>query len=390
MNPTYSGRLAGVLALAALLCGCATWDPPPPPSRLMTFAARVDSLVPLLLAESGVPGIAVGVMEGGQVIATRGYGLADRASGRPMTERTLLNFASVSKPVTAWGVLHLVDGGSISLDAPVGPALHRWRLPPSEFGNEGVTVRRLLSHAAGTSVISAPWFPADTTLPTLEQVLRGEAGGRGPVRVERQPGARWMYSGGGYAVLQLMVEEASRQSFAEYMRTAVFQPLGMHRTTFAPAAVSGGEVATGYDEEGNPVAPYRFVSTAAGGLYSSVEDFTRFLTFYAGSRHGVLHPRTFDAMLTPVADVNLEGIADGLDVAGERYALGHGIHRTRLGETIVYHSGGNPGYLAYFLVMPERGIGMVVAANGGGGVPVITRLLQLWSQHYGVDIQPIY
>jgi CubicO group peptidase (beta-lactamase class C family) len=388
MNPTHSGRLGGILALGALLSGCAAAHPSSRTPPASSFAARVDSLVPLLLAESGVPGIAVGVMEGGQVVATRGYGLADRASGRPMTERTLLNFASVSKPVTAWGVLHLVDGGSISLDAPVGPVLRRWQLPPSEFGNDGVTVRRLLSHTAGISVPTTTWFPADTTLPTLEQVLRGEAGGRGPVRVALQSGARWMYSGGGYDILLLMAEEASGQPFAEYMRATVFEPLGMHRTTFAPAAVSGAEVATGYDEEGNPVAPYRFVGTAAGGLYSSVEDFTRFLTAYAGSRHGVLSARTLETMLTPVADVNLQGVADGLDVAGERYGLGHGVHRT--GETIVYHSGGNPGYLAYFLVMPERGIGMVVATNGGAGVPAITRLLQLWSEHYDVDIQPIY
>jgi CubicO group peptidase (beta-lactamase class C family) len=387
MRPMHTERLPAVLALSALLSGCATWGPPPPARPLApSFAERVDSLVPLLLAESGVPGVAVGVMEGGQVVATRGYGLADRASGRPMTERTLLNFASVSKPVTAWGVMRLVQAGSLALDEPVGPALRRWRLPPSELGTEGVTVRRLLSHTAGISVPSIPWFPADTTLPTLEQVLRGEAGGRGPVRVEHAPGARWVYSGGGYAVLELMVEEASGKSFAEHVRATVFAPLGMHRTTFAPAAVSGGQVATGYDEEGNPVAPYRFVGTAAGGLYSSVEDFTRFLTAYTGSRHGLLGDGTFDAMLTGVADVELEGA----DVAGARYGLGHGVHRTASGERIAYHSGGNSGYLAYFLVMPERGIGMVLAVNGGAGVPVLTRLLQLWSQHYRVDLQPVY
>ncbi|HEX5871664.1 MAG TPA: serine hydrolase domain-containing protein [Longimicrobium sp.] len=384
MIQAHPGRLAA-LPLLAVLSGCATAHAPPTPVAL-TFSARVDSLMPALLAGSGVPGVAVGIVEGGQVVAARGYGVADRASGRPMTARTLLNFASVSKPVTAWGVLHLVDGGSLSLDAPVGPALRRWRLPPSEHGTEGVTVRRLLSHTAGISVPSAPWFPADTTLPTLEQVLRGEAGGRGAVRVEHPPGARWVYSGGGYAILQLMVEEASGQPFAEHMRRAVFAPLGMRRTTFAPAAVSGGDVATGYDEEGNPVAPYRLVGEAAGGLYSSVEDFARFLTAYTGPRRVILEPRTFETMLTAVADVELEGA----DVAGARYGLGHGVHRTPSGERVVYHSGGNPGYLAYFLVMPERGIGMVLAANGSGGVPVLTRLLQLWSEHYGVPLQPVY
>jgi CubicO group peptidase (beta-lactamase class C family) len=386
MIQTHPARLAWVLLLAALLPACAVVGPAPRTRPASTFAARMDSLIPALLAGSGVPGVAVGIVEDGRVAFTRGYGVADRASGRPMTERTLLNFASVSKPVAAWGVLHLVDGGSISLDAPVGPALRRWRLPPSEFGTDGVTVRRLLSHTAGTSVPSTPWFPADTTMPTLEQVLRGEAGGRGPVRVEREPGTRWAYSGGGYDVLQLMVEEASGQPFAEYMRRTVFAPLGMHRTTFAPAAVSGAGVATGYDEGGSAVAPYRFVGVAAGGLYSNMEEFARFLTAYMGSRHGILRQPTFESMLTSVADVHL----DGADVAGARYGLGHGVHRTASGERVVYHSGGNPGYLAYFLVMPERGIGMVLAVNGSAGVPVLTRLVQLWGQHYGVDLQPLY
>jgi CubicO group peptidase (beta-lactamase class C family) len=160
----------------------------------------------------------------------------------------------------------------------------------------------------------------------------------------------------------------------------------VRRTPFSPPAVAGEGVATGYDEQGSAVAPYRMVAVAAGGLYSSVDDFARFLTAYTDRRHGILGRELFDAMLTPVAAVELEGA----DVAGARYGLGHGVHRTRSGERLVYHSGGNPGYLAYFLVMPERGLGLVLATNGSGGVPLITQLLQLWSQHYGVDLPPIY
>ncbi|HYR08554.1 MAG TPA: serine hydrolase domain-containing protein, partial [Longimicrobium sp.] len=307
MIQEHSRRFAGVLALAALLSGCVNPPPAPVGHPASSFAARMDSLAPSLLRESGVPGLAVGVIEGGRVAFTRGYGVADRASGRPMTERTLLNFASVSKPVTAWGVLRLVERGALPLDAPVNPLLRGWHLPPSEFGTDSVTVRRLLSHTAGLSVPSAPFFPADTTLPTREQVLAGQAGDRGPVRVVRRPGERWMYSGGGYILLELLVEEASGQPFAEYMRNTVFEPLGMHRTTFGPAAVSGGDVATPYDEEGNPVAPYRLVGAAAGGLYSSVEDFSRFLTAYTAPGR-ILGPETFETMLTDMADVELEGV----------------------------------------------------------------------------------
>jgi CubicO group peptidase (beta-lactamase class C family) len=384
MTRTHPTRLAGILATAALLYGCA--PAARAPGVRADFGARLDSIVPALLREHAIPGFAVGVVENGRVTFTRGYGVADRAAGRPMTAQTLLNFASVSKPVTAWGVLRLADDGSLPLDAPVGPLLRRWRLPPSELGTDGVTVRRLLSHTAGTSVPSAPFFPADTALPGLEQVLRGEAGDRGAVAVQYAPGARWAYSGGGYAILELLVEEASGQSFDAYMRGTVLQPLGLRRTTFAPAAVSGDGVATPYDEAGNPIAPYRLVGTAAGGLYSSVDEFARFLTAYTGSRRRILRPATFDAMLTALATVELEGVETG----GARYGLGHGVHLTRAGERLVYHSGGNPGYRAYFLVMPERGHGMVLASNGDGSAPALIRLLQLWSEHYGVDLPTLF
>lgn len=379
-------RFASLLASAALLVACAPGAPAPVVTRGPDFAARLDSLVPALLAEHNVPGLAVAVVENGRVAFTRGYGLADRASNRPMTPRTLLNFASLSKPVAAWGVLHLADAGSVDLDAPVNNTLRRWRIPESEHGTDGVTVRRILSHTAGLSVPSAPFFPADTTLPTLEQMLRGEAGDRGPVVVQHAPGERWAYSGGGYTVLELMVEEATGQPFAEYMRAAVLEPLGMRRTTFAAAAVIGEGIATPYDEQGNPLPPWRMVGKAAGGMYSSVEDFVRFITAYTGSRRGIVREATVETMLTDVADVVLEGA----DVAGARYGLGHGVHRTPAGERLVYHSGGNPGYLAYFLVMPEQGRGMVVALNGSGGVPALIRLVQLWGQHYGVALPPLY
>jgi CubicO group peptidase (beta-lactamase class C family) len=382
-------RRAAVPALLAVASACAAPARGPAPRSADTFAARLDSVVPGLLRDNGVPGVAVGVVQGGRVAFTRGYGLADRAANRPMTPHTLLNFASISKPVTAWGVLRLVDRGAISLHAPVGPALRRWQLPPSEFDADGVTVARLLSHTAGISVPSAPWFPADTALPSLEQVLRGEAGGRGPVAVAHRPGERWIYSGGGYTILQLMVEEASGGPFAEYMRTTLFQPLGMRRTSFAPAAVHGDGVATGYDEQGNPVPPWRMVGTAAGGLYSSVDDFARLLALYARHGRGILRPATFETMLTAVAPVELEGV----DVGGARYALGHGVHRTAAGERVVYHSGGNPGYVAYFLVMPERGDGLVIASNltaGDGALAVFRRLLQLWSEHSRADLPVLY
>lgn len=173
------------------------------------FAIKLDSTIPKLLQAHDVPGLAVGVIERGRISFTRGYGMADHDAKRQMTEDTVLNFASISKPVTAWGMMHLLETRKLSLDSPVGPLLRRWALPKSEFDNNGVTVRRLLSHTAGISVPSVPWFPADSTIPTLEQVLSGVAGDKGLVRVEKQPGVVWSYSGGGYTIIQVSLTQGN-------------------------------------------------------------------------------------------------------------------------------------------------------------------------------------
>lgn len=187
-------------------------------------------------------------------------------------------------------------------------------------------------------------------------------------------------------MLQLLIEEVTGKPFAVYMQQAVFEPLGMSRTTFHPPSVSGPEVATPYDEDGAPLAPYRLVGEAAGGLYSSAEDFARILAAYSDAGRDVVSESSFEVMLNLVTRVEIEG----LDLGEAEYGFGHAVHRTDSGERLVYHSGGNPGYLAYFIVAPERGDGIVIVSNGSNAVPVIAGVLQSWSDHYGFDLPPLY
>ncbi len=231
-------KIAGHLMIASLLLGGLT----PMKSTAQQqeshaqedypFAIKLDEIIPTRLRENNVPGFALGVIENGQVAFTRGYGYANMQTRRPMTDSTILNVASISKPVTAWGVMQLIETHKLDLDAPVVPLLSRWTPPESPFDNNDVTIRRLLSHTAGTGLQAAPFFPADSTRPSLEKVLAGQAGSHGPLRIEQEPGSKWSYSGGGYTMLQLLVEEVSGMPFDEYMRKTVFAPLGMTSTSF--------------------------------------------------------------------------------------------------------------------------------------------------------------
>lgn len=355
------------------------------------LARRLDSIVPGLLRRHDVPGIAVGLMEDGRVAFTRGYGCADCAGGRSMTDSTLFNLASLSKSVTAWGVQRLSRTQGLELDAPVERWLEPWPFQTSRAAWDGVTPRRILSHTAGLSMPSVPWFPADSARPGLEAVLRGEVEGVDGLRLVHEPGDRWSYSGGGYALLQLGVEARSGQPFGRYMRTRLFEPLRMSETTFAVDTVDPARVALPHDDEGDPIELYRLVGVAAGGLYSTARDFTRFLTAYvdrpeAPAGRGVLEPGDIEEMLTPIAEVELPDV----DTGGATYGLGHNLHRAAAGERIAYHSGANPGFLAYFVVAPDSGRGLVLMANGDGGVPVIAEILALWAGHHGMDLPPLY
>lgn len=389
---------ASVAGLAGLAGGSATARAVPGDrvggvrdADTVSLPARLDALVPELLARHAVPGLAVGLVEEGRVLFAGGWGWADSASGRPVTEGTVFNVASLSKPVTAWGVLHLAEARRLDLDAPVASLLEDWRPPPSEHDWEGVTLRRLLSHTAGLSMPSVPWFPADSAVPELDAVLRGEAGETGPLRLVEEPGMSWSYSGGGYALLQRIVEEVSGAAFPAYMRRRVFEPLGMTATTFARDSVPDSRAAVPHDEAGNPIAPYRLVGVAAGGLHGTVRDFSRLLAAYSGgdgepAGRGVLSPEGMSRMLSPVAEVRLPDV----DTRGATYGLGHNLLRAAGGERMAFHSGGNPGFLAYFLVVPESGDGVVVLANSGRAVPVIGEIVELWARDHGLEPPPLY
>lgn len=248
------------------------------------LTGQLDTRIPDLLAQHSVPGVAIGLVERGQVRFTRGYGCADCERGRAMTDSTLLNLASVSKSVTAWALVHLAEQNGFSLDAPVESRLPEWPVRPSGFARDGVTLRRLLSHTAGLSMPSVPWFPADSSLPTRTAVLLGQAGDRGPLEIVHEPGTRWSYSGGGYVLLEWIIEEVSSRSFSDYVQVNLFDPLDMKESTFAVDSVSSNRLAIPYDDDGDPIEPYRLVGVAAGGMYSSARDFARFVAAYADGR----------------------------------------------------------------------------------------------------------
>ena len=365
-----------------LLCLFLTTAAPAAPPDT-TVADRMDAVVPKLLDRFQVPGAAVAVIRSGEVVHARGYGLADAKAHVPMTSRTVLNAGSVSTPVTAWGVMTLVEDGHIQLDAPVNRYLRRLQITSDEYDADGVTVRRLLSHTSGLSRGSYPGYAPGADVPDLAAALEGDessspgSGMLQEARVVRAPGSEFAYSGTAYGVLEVMIEDVTGQSFPAYMRKAVLARLGMNRSAFGWPDSIRQHAATPHNVWSDAIPIRRFASDALGNLNVTAPDLGRWLAATvdgpSGPRgRGVLSPGTIDSMLT---------------VNREEWGIGYGVETLPDGAELWGHSGWNLGWMSRVHVDPETGHGLVVLTNADPYGFMVTRGAHCaWVQaDYGVS-----
>lgn len=328
--------------------------------------------------------MSLAVVRGGSVVLAKGYGLADKRAGTPVRPETRFQIGSVSKSLTAWAVMTLAAGGRVELDAPVDRYLRRWHLPKSDFDNGKVTVRRVLDHTAGLSVRGYHGvFRPGETLPTLEESLSGYSGSDGGLRVTQEPGAAFEYSSGGYTLLQLLIEDISAEPFAAYMRSTIFEPLGMTNSTYRWTPKLAATVATPYSASGTPYPHFQFVEQGSGGLYTTGADLARFVAAAMPEKgglaagRGLLKPATVHQMLSP------SGGTDG------RFGLGYKMFPVSKDVRLVTHDGANEGWRAMFLMEPQKGDGIVVLTNSDVGGKIVAPIVCAWSERTTIDMAPL-
>jgi CubicO group peptidase (beta-lactamase class C family) len=263
-----------------------------------------------------------------------------------------LQAGSVSKAIAALTALRLVAVGALDLDSDVNERLESWRLPDGE----GVTLRRLLGHTAGLGVPFFPGYADGEPLPALVQVLDGEPpANTSPVRVEQPPGAGFAYSGGGYAVVQQLVEDATGLPFADAAADLVLDPLGMRDSTFFQSR--GG--------------PYRYPEAAAAGLWSTASDLTRFAIAVQRGAEGT------EAMVAPHVELPAEGEWTVLRSLGleppDRMGLGLFLSATGWFS----HLGGAQGAFSGVFGSLAGGHGVAAMTRGGATPAFFERLLAI-------------
>jgi CubicO group peptidase (beta-lactamase class C family) len=339
----------------------------------------LDRDVPALLEKTREPGIAVAFIDGCKS-SIRTYGLAKKEPATPVRADTVFNLGSISKTVTAWAVMTLVEAGRVKLDDPADTYLKRWRLPESTFDRRAVTVRRLLNHTAGISISSVSAVDRGAPIPSLIDDLNGVGPAKTAVQIIKMPGEAFQYSGGGYAVLQLLVEDVTGQAFAEYAKKMIFVPLGMTSTSFGWTPETVQHAATPYLNDGIAYRLREFPASGAAGLVSTAQDMSTFLLEHCPgakthSEHAVLKPQTLERMRTDTVLAAAIG-------RGARYGLGYNVRsvlpylelvarRLFSGPMPQYdiagHSGSNTGWKAELWMMPPQGLGIVILTNTAEG-----------------------
>lgn len=323
-----------------------------------TMQNYVAATTPDLIETYQVPAASVALIQDGEITYAEGFGIANEETELAATGDTIYNVASIAKIVTAWGTLKLVEEGKLDLDAPVSQYLTRWELPPSEFNDE-VTIRRILSHTAGLSVEGYAGYRQSDELPTLEGLLDGDAGQA--VAVIHEPGTEFQYSGGGFVLLQLIIEEVTEQDFAEYMSEAVLEPLGMENSVYG--LPEDENLALPYQVVGLTLRQLQFRSVAAGGFYTTANDFAKFMQALTSTEEN-------EAWISPENRAIIFAPAEATDDG-----YGFGVFRYQVDEeTIYWHDGINRGWRSIFVTLPS-GTSLVVLTNSNNGSRVYGELM---------------
>jgi CubicO group peptidase (beta-lactamase class C family) len=353
---------ASLLAFAPAVIAAQPAQPAPvaiPPEQAL---AGFDTYVNQALAEWNVPGAAIAVVSDGRVIHSKGYGVADPATGATMTADTIFPIASMSKAFTAFAAGLLVDDGKASFDAPVvtyipGLSFH------DPAATQGLTLRDMLSHRSGVPRHELVWYHNAGLTPEQLVYRMPHLAPTAPLR------ARWQYNNNMFVLAGLAIKNVSGATFERFIEDRVFRPLGMESSTFSPEAarrlphIGGREVLNGRAIT-VPMFRNTEILNPAVGVYSNVNDLANWMIVNLdGGRFGnkqVIQASTLadihrTQMVSPATIRDPEFVPVG-------YGLGWFTNMYR-GHRQVQHSGNLPGISTMVMMLPDQKLGVSVLVN---------------------------
>lgn len=346
-----------------------TAEPLPTDTMDPARAQALGVFVTAELQKAHVPGLAAAIVKGGKLAWTQGFGLADVAQQKPVLPQTDFMIASISKTVTATGVLRAVEKGLVDLDADVQTYLP-FPLRSPHFPDTPITLRLLLTHLSGLAdnwdVMDTTYVQGDSPVPLgtflHDYVTPGTAAWDAKANWGKQkPGTAYDYSDIGVSLAAYAVERATQTSFDAWCQAQVFDVLGMTQTSFRlkgldPAGIAlpyGWSKTKGYTSYGL----YGYPDYPDGGLRTSAPQLAKFLLMVMGD--GTWQGKT---VLTPQSVAEMKK-AQFPDVDPDQYLVWYAEERAD-GLTYVGHNGGDRGIYTQMFYRPQDGVGVVMLTNG--------------------------
>tara|TARA_B110000116_G_scaffold204066_1_gene179127 strand:+ start:33 stop:1460 length:1428 start_codon:yes stop_codon:yes gene_type:complete len=321
-----------------------------------------------------VPGVSIAVVENGKIKWAKGYGYANTETGTKVDLNTLFQAGSISKPLAALSALKLFENDSLELNKDANYYLKNWQIPESKFTEtEKVTLEKLLTHTAGMTVHGFPGYQQTDTFPEIIDVLNGN-GNTAKIMVDTIPGSIWRYSGGGYTVMEKVVEDVSGLSLDDYMSKNILLPIGMKNSTYQQPISKEyqNNISAAYDGNGKLIKGLwnNYPEQAAAGLWTTPSDLAIYCieiqNILKGKKDGVLTKETVERMLTK--HKNDWGLGPSLE--GEKDSL------------IFGHGGKNAGFTNDMKAYAYQGNAVIVMTNADNGGMLISEIINAVSKYY--------
>lgn len=296
--------------------------------------------------------VSIAVIKDYKVEWTKAYGYADVAENRKATPQTLFQAASISKSINSLGQLKLVEQRKLGLDDDINNYLKSWKFPyDSVSKGTKISLANLLSHKAGLSVHGFGGYQQGKELPTIIQILDGQKPANSPaVRSVFEPGTKFQYSGGGTTISQLILENTTGEKYEDYMWKNVLMPLGMNESSYnqPPSQDKEKLLATAYNNGKEVKGKYHiYPEKAAAGLWTNPNDLAKYIIETQLSLLGKSNKVLSKEMSVKRVENNYGVFLN--DFKGTKYFA---------------HSGGNEGFVCYYIGSVEDGNGLVVMTNG--------------------------
>jgi len=328
----------------------------------MLYEKELEAVLQEIIACWGIPGLGIGIVEEGEIIYAKGFGVQSLDTGTPVTPDSIFCVASITKCFVATAVMQLAEQGKIHLDAPLVQHLPYFKLDDERYPQ--ITIRQMLSHTSGIPDLDEGEYDELVARPeyddeAAERYIRGLSS----LKLVTAPGERFIYSNIAYNVLGGVISAVSGQPFEAYMKERVLLPAGMPDSTLFYPEVARDRLAVPHlrtpEMIVSPTYPYHRADAPASFLHSTVEDMCHWAItclnrgIYAGQR--MLTPASYDLMWTPVAK---RGYPPLYEDTGLGWTLGHFD-----GVKTVSHGGMGFGWTDFLILLPERKRGAILLCN---------------------------